>query len=131
MKQVAESAGAEARQVARAELETLRPMIAGGSDFVRAGTSTLPTMLALVRRVARCRGSSSPAAEGSFEPAVAALEVGELSEVVATMVGLHLIQLVDRKPERVRTLEEGRVARSEIFWRPTRPGKRSSAEWKG
>jgi len=41
-----------------------------------------------------------------IEEVVFALEVGELSQVVKTDFGFHILKITDKKPERVKTLEE-------------------------
>ncbi len=107
MKQVPETAGFEARDAARSQLEALRQQVVAGADLA-----------ALAREHSddprtREQGGELPwlaltGQSGGFDPAVAALEVGELSGVVETPVGLHLIRLEDRKPERIRPLDEVR-----------------------
>ena len=105
MKQIPEETGAEARAAARSQLEALRQQVAGGADLA-----------ALAREHsddARTResGGEMPwivltGSEPSFETAVAALEVGELSQIVETRAGLHLMRLEEVKPARVKTFEE-------------------------
>ncbi len=107
MKQVPQNAGFEAREAARSQLEALRQQVVGGADLA-----------ALAREHSddartREQGGEMPwivltGRGGDFEPAVAQLEVGELSGVVETPVGLHLIRLEDFKPERNQTLDEAR-----------------------
>ncbi len=107
MKQVPENAGFEAREAARTQLEALRQQVVGGADL-----ATLAREHSDDERT-REQGGEIPwlvltGRGGGFEPAVAQLAVGELSGVVETRVGLHLIRLEDRKPERTKTLDEAR-----------------------
>ncbi len=107
MKVVPEGAGDAARAAARAQLEDLRRQVLAGADLA-----------ALAREHSddartREQGGELPwivltGREGSFEPAVAALSKGELSGVVETEAGLHLIRLEDVRPARVKTLDEAR-----------------------
>ena len=99
--------GVEARQIAIAELEGLRTRIAEGADFA-----------ALAREYSddartRDEGGQLPwmvfsGVEKSFEEAVRALKVGELSGVVETRLGLHLLQLQEKQVQRLKTFEEAR-----------------------
>ena len=43
-----------------------------------------------------------------FEEAVFSLQVGEISDVVATQFGFHLIKLVEREEDTALSLEEAR-----------------------
>ena len=105
MKVVPRDAGDEARQAARSQLEALRQQVESGADLA-----------ALAREHSddartRDQGGEMPwlvltGREKEFEPAVAALSVGELSGIVETQVGLHLLRLEDLRPARVQTLEE-------------------------
>ncbi len=105
MKQVPANAPAEEREKARTQLAALREMIAGGAELAQ---------LAKVHsddERTKDDGGEMPwlvltGRGGEFDTAVAALEVGGLSDVVETPVGLHVLQLMDRRPERVKTFEE-------------------------
>ncbi len=107
MKQVPQDAGFEVREAARSQLEALHQQVSGGADLA-----------ALAREHSddertREQGGEMPwivltGRGGGFEQAVAQLEIGGLSGVVETAVGLHLIRLEDRKPERTKTLGEAR-----------------------
>ena len=86
----------EARENARVLLSGIRKNIVGGGDF-----AALATELSQGPSAAKggdlgyfARGQMVP----PFEQAAFALEPGEVSEIVETQFGLHLIQLVDRKP---------------------------------
>jgi len=46
---------------------------------------------------------------GPFDTAVFAMKVGDVSEIVETQFGLHIIRLADRQPERVVPLDEVRT----------------------
>ncbi len=107
MKQVPEAAGAEARQAARSTLEAVRQQVEGGADLAALAKEHSDDART------RDQGGGMPwivltGSDPDFEPAVAALSVGELSGIGATRVGLHLIRLEERKPERLKTLEEAR-----------------------
>ncbi len=107
MKKPAQGAGPEARVPLRAQLEDLRTQIVGGADFAAlakassddARTSDQGGEMPWIALTGR---------EDNFEPAVAQLKVGEISGVVETPAGLHLIQLLEQRPERIRSFEEAR-----------------------
>lgn len=96
----------EADQAARdsvaAALEELRQQILGGADF-----ATLARQYSQDPGTAPSGGDLGYFGRGEmvapFEQAVLALEPGEISDVVRTPMGLHLIQLDER---RVRSFEE-------------------------
>ncbi len=107
LKQVPKEAGAEAEQAARSQLEALRQQAIGGADFA-----------ALAKAHSDDEGTREQGGEipwfpltgkgGSFETLIAGLEVGQVSEVVETDIGMFLLRLEDRRPERLQTLEEAR-----------------------
>lgn len=105
MKQVTADAPEADKAKARTQLAILRQQVVEGADFAE---------LARVHSDdARTReeGGEMPwivltGREGSFEPAVAALSVGELSGVIETAAGIHLLRLEDTRPPRTRTFEE-------------------------
>ncbi len=98
-------AGAEAKAQARKQIEELRKRVLAGEDFA-----------ALAREYSQDPGSSANGGDlgffgreqmvPAFSQAAFALEVGELSQVVITDFGYHLIQLTDRKPESALPYED-------------------------
>jgi parvulin-like peptidyl-prolyl isomerase len=107
-------ASAEAKAAARAQLEELRRQASGGADFA-----------ALAREHSddektREQGGEMPwivltGRGGGVDQVIAGLEVGQMSEVFESDAGLHLLRLDDRKPERVKTLEEARQEITEVL----------------
>ncbi len=92
------------RAALRAEMEAVRARIAAGEDFD-----------ALVRAHSDCpdnggdlgyfpRGQMVP----SFDDAVFALDVGAVSPVFETELGIHIAKLLDRRPACPATIEEAR-----------------------
>jgi len=86
----------EARENARALLSGIRNNIVGGGDFA-----------ALAKQLSQGPSATKGGDLGyftrgqmvaPFEQAAFALAPGEISEIVETQFGLHLIKLVDRKP---------------------------------
>ena len=107
MKIPAEGSGEEGRKTARAQLAELRQQLVAGADFAALAKEHSDDART------RDQGGEMPwiALTGrvnSFETAVAQLEVGALSEVVETPAGLHLVELLERRPARTRTFEEAR-----------------------
>jgi len=89
------SAGAEAQQAAKAEADRILAEILAGEDFVQLATD-------------RSQAPSAPRGGDlgyfgpgqmvePFEKAVFALQRGEISEVVQTQFGYHIIRLEDRR----------------------------------
>ncbi len=107
MKQVPAGAGAEARQAARSQLEAVRQQAVGGADFAT-----------LAKEHSDDEGTREQGGElpwfpltgrgGDFESLIAGLEVGQVSEVVETEVGMFLLRTEGLQPERIKTLEEAR-----------------------
>lgn len=94
--------------VARAQLESLAAQIRGGEDFAK-----LAREFSEDKSTAEKGGDLGYFGRGRmlkpFEEAAFALKTpGQMSPVTATRFGLHLIQLVDRKPESVRPFSEVR-----------------------
>jgi peptidyl-prolyl cis-trans isomerase C len=97
---------------ARGEVETrllgLRQQVRDGADFEALAMEYSEDTLT------REKGGSLPwiAITGKaniFEETVAALDnIGDVSEVIETELGLHIVQLSDRKAPRVRTFDEVR-----------------------
>ncbi len=86
------------------KIEGLRRRVMEGEDFaqVAAQESSCPSRAKGGDLDFFARGQMAPA----FETAAFALERNEISAIVATEFGLHLIQLTDRIPARRRSLQE-------------------------
>ena len=103
--QVASDASPEEKEAARTKAESLRSMIEMGQDFGELAA----------------RNSGDPGSKGNggelpwmsqgqtvppFEAAVSALEPGELSDVVETRFGYHIIKLLERRESGTLSYEE-------------------------
>ena len=96
------------REDALAQLEKVRQAILGGADFAEqarkfstdAGTAAVGGALGFTT------GDSFPA---EFEEALAALKESELSSVVETEAGLHLIKLLSIRQPELPSLESARL----------------------
>jgi len=101
---VPNGATAEQKQAARAEAEGLLKQIRGGADFAA---------------LAKAHSKDSSSVNGGdlgyfgkgqmvppFEQAVEKLKVGEVSPVVETQFGFHIIKLTDKQPARAVPLAE-------------------------
>jgi peptidyl-prolyl cis-trans isomerase C len=99
-----EGAGAEAEQEARGRIEEIRRKLKDGAEFA-----------ALAEEYSE--GPSAPRGGdlgffgrgqmvAAFEEAVFALSAGEVSNIVRTPYGLHLIELVERQPAGLIAYEE-------------------------
>lgn len=107
MKKPDPASGDAGRAAARSQLEALRQQLAEGADFAALAKEHSDD------ERTREQGGEMPwivltGRENNFEPAVAELEVGEISGVVETPAGLHLIELLEKRPERVQTFEEAK-----------------------
>jgi peptidyl-prolyl cis-trans isomerase C len=101
---------AEAKAATRARAEELRERIAGGADFATVARESSED------QVSRDRGGELPwIAPGQtvpeFEEAAFSLGAGELSPVVETRYGYHVIQGIEQQPAQKATFEEvkGRI----------------------
>ena len=99
-----EAAAEEAEREARGRIEDIQQKLQAGGDF-----ATLAEEYSEGPSAPRGgdlgyfgRGQMVP----PFEEAVFALSVGEVSEIVRTAFGFHLIELVDRQPPGVIAFEE-------------------------
>ena len=102
--QVAAGATEEERQKARQRADELARRAKAGEDFAALarehsedGTREQGGELPWIQR-----GQTLP----TFEQAAFALEPGQVSDVVETPLGFHVIQAVDRQPERVAEYDE-------------------------
>jgi peptidyl-prolyl cis-trans isomerase C len=101
---VSPDAGEEEKAEARSRIAEIRERIDGGEDFAELagqfsedGSSANGGDLGFFQREQMVK----PFADAAFS-----LEIGELSEVVTTQYGLHLIQVTDRKEESVVPFEQ-------------------------
>ena len=99
------SADGEAKSRARADAEAVRKQAASGTDFA-----------ALARKHSSDEGSARKGGDlgfvtrgqtvPPFEEALFALKAGEISDLVESVFGLHIIYAVEPRPERVLPYEE-------------------------
>jgi len=104
---VDKAAGPEKARALREEAAALLEKIKGGADFA-----------ALARRYSQDEASAAAGGDlgffnrgamvAPFEQAVLALQPGGVSDVVETPFGYHIIRLEEKKPGRIRPLEEVR-----------------------
>lgn len=92
---VDEKATAEEKKAAREKAEKLRKELAGGADFaaLAKGSSTCPSSQQGGDLGYFGKGQMVPA----FEKAAFELKPGEISDVVETQFGFHIIKLTDKK----------------------------------
>ena len=108
LKRIPADAGGSTVQSLSAELLALREQILDGADFAALAKDHSDDAASAQRGGDLPWVRVSPRSS-DFERAAAALgTIGQLSEVVRTPAGLHLIQLVDRTPARMRSFEEMR-----------------------
>ena len=77
-------------------VEELRARLAGGADFAAVAAEASDDKQSAARGGDLgwfYKGQTVPA----FESAVAALEIGKLSEVITTRFGFHLVEVIERK----------------------------------
>lgn len=110
LKRAAVVASADSKEKIHAQLLALREQVAEGADFGDLARDHSEDVQS------RETGGELPwivivDAEGdAFSKAVAELStIGQLSEVVETPQGLHLIQLVGREPAELRTFEQAKA----------------------
>jgi peptidyl-prolyl cis-trans isomerase D len=94
--------------VVRKEAEELLQQIKGGADFA-----------ALARKMSEDEGSKVNGGDldyfsrgrmvPEFENAAFALETGQISDIVQTQYGFHIIKVTDKKPAITRPLDEARA----------------------
>lgn len=113
-----DSADAADRSARRRELEDIRRRIVAGEDFgdmarqySQDGSAPDGGRLGTFGR-----GQMVP----EFEEAAFALEVGELSDIVETQFGYHLVQVTERTPERVIAFADARDDIEEFLLEDTR-----------
>lgn len=90
------TASADDKKKAREKAEKLRKELAGGADFatLAKGNSTCPSSQQGGDLGFFGKGQMVP----PFEKAALALKPGEISDVVETQFGYHIIKLTERKP---------------------------------
>ena len=95
----------EVRQAKRAQIEAARSLVRGGENFAAVArkvsddpnTADNGGALGVFRR-----GQLPP----DFEVAVFNLKTNEVSEVITTPAGLHVLKVTERKPSQALTLEQ-------------------------
>lgn len=97
-------ASADEKSKAREKAEKLRKELKGGADFaaLAKANSTCPSSQQGGDLGFFGKGQMVP----SFEKAAFALKPGEISDVVETQFGYHIIKLTDRKPASVTALKD-------------------------
>jgi len=97
-----------ARKAARTKAESILKRLRGGASFAT-----------LARRYSQDPGSAKKGGDlgwfprgvmmKAFEDAAFALKVGEISDIVETPFGFHIIKVEDRRPAKVKTLFKARA----------------------
>jgi peptidyl-prolyl cis-trans isomerase C len=101
------TATAEEKKKAAEKAEKLRKELAGGADFatLAKGNSTCPSSQQGGDLGFFGKGQMVP----PFEKSVFALKPGEISDVVETQFGYHIIKLTERKPAETVTFKEAQA----------------------
>jgi len=97
---------AQTPEQARAKIERLQKELAQGADFGELARAWSEDVTA--SQSGALGEFTSGRMVKPFEDAALALEPGQVSDVVETVYGYHLIQLLERRPERVPAYEDVR-----------------------
>lgn len=108
-----EKATADEKKKAREKAEKLRKELAGGADFAKLAreNSTCPSNKQGGDLGYFGKGDMAP----TFEQAAFALKPGELSDVVETRYGFHVIKLVEKKAPETAPFKDIRVKLTELL----------------
>lgn len=105
LRRVAPGASAEEKAEVRSRVKEIRRQIVEGADFATLAKEFSEDAMS------QDKGGELPwvamtGQQSPFYDAVAALETGELSELVETEAGFHLVEVLEVRPSRLRTFEE-------------------------
>ncbi|MGC9311567.1 MAG: peptidylprolyl isomerase [Sediminispirochaetaceae bacterium] len=122
--QVAQDATEEEKKAAMEKIEAARTRIEGGEEFseVARDVSEGPSSANGGDLDYHQKGEFVP----EFEEAALALEIGDISDVVETQFGYHIIKLTDRKEEQAVAFEEVEAQIEDYLLRVKAQEKRNS-----
>ena len=91
------------------QAEDLLAKAKGGADFAELAEEVLGRRLSSRSRAAISTTSPKGQMVPEFDAAAFALQPGQISDLVKTQFGYHIIKMIERKPATKRTLDEVRA----------------------
>jgi len=104
---IPKNANADMRQAARAKIEKALKQVKAGKSFA-AVAKRLSDDKATAKNGGDIGYLPRGATVSAFDAAMFSLDKGKISDIVETQFGLHILQVEDIKPERLKPLQEAR-----------------------